>query len=69
DRLPYHLRGRGVGILNSCMFLGAGCGALLGGALRYSMSFEQVFGAGTLLATAGFLIATYATRSTEIPRA
>ncbi len=69
DRLPYHLRGRGVGILNSCMFLGAGCGALLGGALRYSMSFEQVFGAGTLLAAVGFLIVTYATRSTEIPRA
>ena len=69
DRLPYRLRGRGVGILNSCMFLGAGSGALLGGALRHSMSFEQVFGAGTLMVTFGFLIAIYATRSTEIPRA
>ena len=68
DRVPYRLRGRGVGVLNSCMFLGAGCGALLAGELHRSLPFTQVFWLGTLLALAGALVAAYATRSTVTPR-
>jgi MFS family permease len=68
DRVPYRLRGRGVGVLNSCMFLGAGAGALLAGELHRSLPFTQVFGLGTLLALAGALVAAYATRSTVTPR-
>lgn len=68
DRVPYRLRGRGVGVLNSCMFLGAGAGALLAGELHRSLPFTQVFGLGTLLALAGALVTAYATRSTVTPR-
>ncbi len=68
DRVPYRLRGRGVGVLNSCMFLGAGSGALLAGELHRSLPFTSVFGLGTLLALAGALVAAYATRSAVTPR-
>jgi len=68
DRVPYRLRGRGVGVLNSCMFLGAGSGALLAGELHRTLTYTEVFGAGTLLALAGTLVTTYATRSTVTPR-
>ena len=68
DRVPYRLRGRGVGVLNSCMFLGAGSGALLAGELHRSLPFTQVFWLGTLLTLAGALVAAYATRSTVTPR-
>ena len=68
DRVPYRLRGRGVGVLNSCMFLGAGSGALLAGELHRTLTYTEVFGAGTLLALAGTLVTAYATRSTVTPR-
>ena len=68
DRVPYRLRGRGVGVLNSCMFLGAGSGALLAGELHRTLTYTEVFGAGTLLALAGTLVAAYATRSMVTPR-
>ena len=57
DRVSYANRARAVGLLNSCMFFGAGMGGILSGQLYESYKNTEIFGIGTIIIIIGLLFA------------
>ena len=57
DRVSYANRARAVGLLNSCMFFGAGMGGLLSGQLYDSYKNTEIFGIGTVIIIIGLICA------------
>ena len=57
DRISYANRARAVGLLNSCMFFGAGMGGLLSGQLYDSYKNTEIFGIGTVIIIIGLIFA------------
>ena len=57
DRVSYANRARAVGLLNSCMFFGAGMGGILSGQLYESYKNTEIFGIGTFIIIIGLLFA------------
>ena len=57
DRISYANRARAVGLLNSCMFFGAGMGGLLSGQLYNSYKNTEIFGIGTVIIIIGLIFA------------
>ena len=57
DRVSYSNRARAIGLLNSCMFFGAGIGGLISGQMYNSYENTEIFGIGTIIITIGLIFA------------
>ena len=65
DRISYANRARAVGLLNSCMFFGAGMGGLLSGQLYDSYKNTEIFGIGTVIIIIGLIFAFWIPKKLE----
>ena len=66
DRISYANRARAVGLLNSCMFFGAGMGGLLSGQLYDSYKNTEIFGIGTVIIIIGLIFAFWIPKKLEM---